>query len=66
MGFVQLMRQARKEAQAAPLLGGADPGAKHELEHRVLAEAVGDDLQAQALLAKQPRAGSSFESRADG
>jgi hypothetical protein len=45
MGFAQLMRHARKEAQAAPLLGGADPGAKHELEHRVLAEAVGDDLK---------------------
>ena len=33
-----------------PALGGADHGAEHELEHGLLAEGVGDDLEPPALL----------------
>ena len=36
-----------------PALGGADHGAEHQLEHGLLAEGVGDDLQAPALLDEQ-------------
>ena len=42
------------EAQSAPALGGADQRAEHEFQHRLLAEAVGNDLQAPALLDEQP------------
>ena len=42
------------EAQAAPSLGGADERAEHEFQHRLLAKAVGNDLQPPALLDKQP------------
>ena len=42
------------EAQAAPALSGADERAEHELEHRLLAEAIGNDLQPSTLLDEQP------------
>ena len=37
----------------APALGGAYHGAEHKLEDRLLAEGVGDDLEAPALLDEQ-------------
>jgi hypothetical protein len=37
----------------APTLGGADHGAEHELEDGLLAEGIGDDLEAPALLEEQ-------------
>ena len=36
-----------------PALGGADHGAEHELEDGLLAEGIGDDLEAPALLDEQ-------------
>ncbi len=36
-----------------PAFGGADHGAEHELEDRLLAEGVGDDRQAPSLLDEQ-------------
>ena len=33
------------EAQTAPSFGGSDERAEHELEHRLLAEAIGNDFQ---------------------
>ena len=38
------------EAQAAPALGRTHKRAEHELEHRLLAEAVRDDLEPSPLL----------------
>jgi len=35
------------------MFGGADHGAEHELEDGLLAEGVGDDLQASSLLEEQ-------------
>ncbi len=43
-----------REAQAAPALSGSDERAEHELEHRLLAEAIGNDLQPSTLLDEQP------------
>ena len=37
----------------APSLGGADERAEHQLQNGSLAESVGDDLEAAALLDKQ-------------
>ena len=42
------------ESQAAPAVRGADERAEHEFEHRLLAEAVGDDFEPPALLDEQP------------
>ena len=42
------------EAQAAPSFGGSDEGAEHELEHRLLAEAIGNDFQPPPFLDEQP------------
>jgi hypothetical protein len=39
----------RRNAQ----LGGADHGAEHQLEHRLFAPGVGDDLEAPAFLDEQ-------------
>ena len=41
------------EGQAAPALGGAHQGAEHQLQHRLLAEPVRDDLQPTPLLDEQ-------------
>ena len=38
------------EAQAAPALGGAHQGTEHQLQNRLLAEAVRNDLQPTPLL----------------
>jgi hypothetical protein len=42
------------EAQTPPALSGADECAEHELEHRLLAKAIGNDLQPSTLLDEQP------------
>ena len=42
------------EAQAAPSFGGSDERAEHELEHRLLAEAIGNDFQPPSFLDEQP------------
>ena len=42
------------ETQTTPALSGADERAEHELEHRLLAEAIGNDLQPSTLLDEQP------------
>ena len=38
------------DPDAAPALSGADHGAEHELDHRLLAKRVGDDLEAPSFL----------------
>jgi hypothetical protein len=42
------------EAQSPPALSGSDERAEHELEHRLLTEGVGNDLQPSTLLDEQP------------
>ena len=42
------------EAPAAPALCSADERAEHEFEHRLFAEAVGDDFEPSPLLDEQP------------
>jgi hypothetical protein len=37
----------------SPAVSGADHAAEHQLEHRLLAEGIGDDLQAPTLLDEQ-------------
>ena len=41
------------DLDGAPAFGGADHGAEHEFEHGLLAEGVGNDLEAPALLDEQ-------------
>lgn len=43
-----------REAQTAPSFGGSDERAEHELEHRLLAEAIGNDFQPPPFLDEQP------------
>jgi hypothetical protein len=41
------------DPERSPTLGGAGHGAEHQFQNRLLAERVGDDLQAPALLDEQ-------------
>jgi hypothetical protein len=43
-----------REAQTAPSFGGSDERAEHELEHRLLAEAIGNDFQPPPFFDEQP------------
>jgi hypothetical protein len=51
---VQLPSLEGRDLVRPPTLGSADHRAEHELQHRLLAEGVGDDLQAPPLLDEQP------------
>ena len=49
-----IWRSSNSVTQAAPALCGADERAEHEFEHRLFAEAVGDDFEPSPLLDEQP------------
>jgi hypothetical protein len=50
----ELTKLELSAAQAAPAFSGADERAEHRLQHRLLSEAAGNDLEASALLDEQP------------
>jgi Calcineurin-like phosphoesterase len=54
------------DPDGSPALGGADHGAEHQFQHRLLAEGVGNDLEPSSLLDEQARRKRTSSARSSG